>query len=58
VHSARLHHWLIAAVFADRAAQTGLAPGLTWAVTDVTLFHWQDRSGAEVDIILEPLTGG
>src|SRR5258708_33096745 len=25
LHSARLHHWLIRAVFADKAAQTGLS---------------------------------
>src|SRR5258708_2377510 len=32
LRSARLHHWLIRAVFADKAAQTGLSPsepGLT-----------------------------
>lgn len=26
---------------------------LTWAATEATLFHWQDRSGAEVDFVLE-----
>jgi predicted AAA+ superfamily ATPase len=26
---------------------------LTWATTDVTMYHWQDRAGAEVDLILE-----
>jgi len=30
---------------------------LTWAATDVTLYHWQDRSGAEVDIVLEAADG-
>jgi len=30
---------------------------LTWAATDVTLFHWQDRSGAEIDIIFEAADG-
>jgi uncharacterized protein len=30
---------------------------LTWAQTEVTLFHWQDRSGAEVDIVLEAADG-
>ncbi|HEX9031052.1 MAG TPA: ATP-binding protein [Streptosporangiaceae bacterium] len=30
---------------------------LTWADTDVTMFHWQDRSGAEVDIVLEAADG-
>jgi len=26
---------------------------LTWAVTETTLFHWQDRAGAEIDFVLE-----
>jgi uncharacterized protein len=26
---------------------------LTWAAIDVAMFHWQDRSGAEVDVVLE-----
>jgi uncharacterized protein len=26
---------------------------LTWAGTDVSMYHWQDRSGAEVDIVIE-----
>ena len=26
---------------------------LTWAVTEATMFHWQDRAGAEVDFVLE-----
>ena len=30
---------------------------LTWAAVDATMFHWQDRSGAEVDIILEAADG-
>lgn len=30
---------------------------LTWASNDVTLFHWQDRSGAEVDIVIEAADG-
>jgi uncharacterized protein len=30
---------------------------LTWAATDVTLYHWQDRSGAEVDIVIEAADG-
>lgn len=30
---------------------------LTWAATDVAMFHWQDRSGAEVDIVLESADG-
>jgi uncharacterized protein len=30
---------------------------LTWAATDVAMFHWQDRSGAEVDIVLEAADG-
>jgi uncharacterized protein len=29
----------------------------TWAATDVTLFHWQDRSGAEVDLVIEAADG-
>ena len=30
---------------------------LTWAETDATMFHWQDRAGAEVDIVLEAADG-
>lgn len=30
---------------------------LTWADTDATLFHWQDRSGAEIDIVIEAADG-
>ncbi len=30
---------------------------LTWAATDATLYHWQDRSGAEIDIIIEAADG-
>jgi uncharacterized protein len=30
---------------------------LTWAAADVTMYHWQDRSGAEVDIVLEAADG-
>jgi hypothetical protein len=30
---------------------------VTWAEADVTLFHWQDRSGAEVDLVLETVDG-
>jgi len=30
---------------------------LTWAATDVAMFHWRDRSGAEVDIVLEAADG-
>jgi predicted AAA+ superfamily ATPase len=30
---------------------------LTWAETDATMFHWQDRAGAEVDIVLEATDG-
>lgn len=30
---------------------------LTWAATDVTLFHWQDRSGGEIDFVLESADG-
>lgn len=26
---------------------------LTWSETEASLFHWQDRSGAEVDFVLE-----
>jgi hypothetical protein len=35
----------------------GLACGAIPAATDVTMFHWQDRSDAEVDIILEAADG-
>jgi predicted AAA+ superfamily ATPase len=30
---------------------------LTWATTEATLFHWQDRAGAEVDFVLEANDG-
>lgn len=30
---------------------------LTWAATEVTIYHWQDRAGAEVDIVLEAADG-
>lgn len=30
---------------------------LTWAATDTAMFHWQDRAGAEVDVILEAADG-
>jgi uncharacterized protein len=30
---------------------------LSWAATDVAMFHWRDRSGAEVDIVLEAADG-
>jgi predicted AAA+ superfamily ATPase len=36
---------------------TELRRQLTWAATDVTMFHWQDRAGAEVDIVLEAADG-
>ncbi len=30
---------------------------LTWAATDATLFHWQDRDGREIDFVLEASDG-
>ncbi|MGH2832615.1 MAG: ATP-binding protein, partial [Solirubrobacteraceae bacterium] len=30
---------------------------LTWAATEATLFHWQDRDGREVDFVLESSDG-
>lgn len=30
---------------------------LTWAETNVALFHWQDRTGAEIDFVLEASDG-
>lgn len=30
---------------------------LTWAATEVALFHWKDRSGAEIDFVLESANG-
>jgi uncharacterized protein len=30
---------------------------LTWAANEVAMFHWRDRSGAEVDIVLEASDG-
>lgn len=30
---------------------------LTWADTEATMFHWQDRHGGEVDFVLESMDG-
>jgi uncharacterized protein len=30
---------------------------VTWAATDTAIFHWQDREGAEVDLVLETADG-
>jgi len=30
---------------------------LTWSATEAAMFHWQDRSGAEVDFVLEAADG-
>jgi predicted AAA+ superfamily ATPase len=30
---------------------------LTWAATEATLFHWQDRDGGEIDFVLESSDG-
>ncbi len=30
---------------------------LTWADTEATMFHWQDRYGGEIDFILESMDG-
>lgn len=30
---------------------------LTWAGTEVSMYHWQDRAGAEVDLVLEAADG-
>jgi len=30
---------------------------LTWAATDATLYHWQDRAGGEIDFVLESPDG-
>lgn len=30
---------------------------LTWTEAEVTLYHWRDRSGAEVDLVLESADG-
>jgi predicted AAA+ superfamily ATPase len=34
-----------------------LARQLTWSDTDAELFHWSDRGGAEVDLVLESSDG-
>lgn len=36
---------------------TELYRQLTWAATEAGMFHWQDRSGAEVDFVLESPDG-
>jgi predicted AAA+ superfamily ATPase len=36
---------------------TELRRQLSWAATDVNLYHWQDRSGAEIDIVIEAADG-
>jgi predicted AAA+ superfamily ATPase len=38
-------------VFAELSRQ------LTWAETEATMFHWQDRHGAEVDFVIESPDG-
>ena len=38
-------------------AHAELRRQLTWADTDVNIFHWQDRAGAEVDLVLETADG-
>lgn len=30
---------------------------LTWSATEASLFHWQDRAGAEIDFVLESADG-
>ncbi|HEY3090217.1 MAG TPA: DUF4143 domain-containing protein [Jatrophihabitantaceae bacterium] len=30
---------------------------LTWADTEATVYHWQDRAGAEVDLVVETSDG-
>jgi predicted AAA+ superfamily ATPase len=30
---------------------------LTWTPTDAAIYHWQDRSGAEVDLVIEAADG-
>jgi uncharacterized protein len=30
---------------------------LTWAGTEISLFHWRDRAGAEIDFVLEAADG-
>jgi uncharacterized protein len=35
-----------------------VARQLTWSDTEASLFHWRDRDGAEVDIVLERPNGG
>lgn len=34
-----------------------IARQLTWSATEATLFHWRDRDGAEVDLVLETPDG-
>ena len=34
-----------------------VARQLTWSDTEASLFHWRDRDGAEVDIVLERPNG-
>jgi uncharacterized protein len=38
-------------------AHAELCRQLTWATTEAAMFHWQDRSGAEVDFVLESPDG-
>jgi predicted AAA+ superfamily ATPase len=38
-------------------AHAELRRQLTWADTPVNVFHWQDRAGAEVDLVLETADG-
>ena len=34
-----------------------IARQLTWSDTEATMFHWRDRDGAEVDVVLERPSG-
>ena len=34
-----------------------IARQLSWSDTEATMFHWRDRDGAEVDIVLEQPNG-
>jgi predicted AAA+ superfamily ATPase len=48
---------VVAGQLVETFAATELRRQLTWSNTDAALFHFQDRDGAEVDLILEATDG-
>jgi uncharacterized protein len=47
----------ISGAFLESFVVGEIARQLTWSETEASLFHWRDRDGAEVDIVLERPSG-